>query len=172
MLFSRGGDDGAHRGLCWAVRRRSVDAAILLCEAPPFTFVLAQCLRQMQTDSVRKQKSVGGWLRDQPASSTRTLGCASPLIGSIWPKTLSNEGGHQEPVGAPEDRMTDRIRIFKHEAIPGCGSFEVRFPDGRESLFFCRDNIPARRLRRDMMDRATALETAKAVARAARDRLE
>ena len=55
--------------------------------------------------------------------------------------------------------MSDRIRIFKHEAIPGSGSFEVRFPDGRESLFFYWDNIPARRLRRDMMDRETALET-------------
>ena len=66
--------------------------------------------------------------------------------------------------------MTDRIRIFKHEAIPGSGSFEVRFQDGRESLFFYWDNIPARRLRRDMMDRDIALETAKAVARAARDR--
>ena len=24
--------------------------------------------------------------------------------------------------------MTDRIRIFKREAIPGCGSFEVHLP--------------------------------------------
>ena len=46
---------------------------------------------------------------------------------------------------------------------------EVRF-HGRESLFFYWGNIPARRLRQDMMDRETALETAKAVARAARDR--
>jgi hypothetical protein len=55
--------------------------------------------------------------------------------------------------------MSDRIRIFKHEAVPECGSFEVRFPDGRESLFFYSDNIPARRLRQDMMDRETAPET-------------
>jgi hypothetical protein len=27
------------------------------------------------------------------------------------------------------ERATDRIRFMKHEAIPGCGSFEVRFPD-------------------------------------------
>jgi hypothetical protein len=27
--------------------------------------------------------------------------------------------------------MTDRIRLIKHEAVPGCGSFEVRFPDDR-----------------------------------------
>jgi hypothetical protein len=25
--------------------------------------------------------------------------------------------------------MTDRVRIIKHEAVPDCGSFEVRFPD-------------------------------------------
>jgi hypothetical protein len=30
--------------------------------------------------------------------------------------------------------MTDRIRIIKHEAVPQCGSFEVRFPDGRPRL--------------------------------------
>jgi hypothetical protein len=27
--------------------------------------------------------------------------------------------------------MTNRIRILKHEAVKDCGSFEVRFPDGR-----------------------------------------
>jgi hypothetical protein len=27
---------------------------------------------------------------------------------------------------------TDRIHILKHEAVPGCGSFEVRFPDDRQ----------------------------------------
>jgi len=25
--------------------------------------------------------------------------------------------------------MTDRIRIIKHEAVPECGSYEVRFSD-------------------------------------------
>ena len=35
--------------------------------------------------------------------------------------------------------MSDRIRIFKHQAVPGSGSFEVRFPDARESLFFYWD---------------------------------
>ena len=32
--------------------------------------------------------------------------------------------------------MTDRIRIIKHEAVPDCGSYEVRFGDGRASKFF------------------------------------
>jgi hypothetical protein len=63
--------------------------------------------------------------------------------------------------------MTDRIRVIKHEAVPDCGSFEVRYPDGRPSQYFYRDDIPARRLRPETLDRETALEKAKAVARAA-----
>ena len=56
--------------------------------------------------------------------------------------------------------MTPPIRIIKHEAIPDCGSFEVRFGDGRPS-----------RLRPEMVDQATALEAAKAFAGAERDKL-
>ena len=41
--------------------------------------------------------------------------------------------------------MTDRIRIILHEAVPNCGSFEVRFPDGRESVYFYWDDIAGRR---------------------------
>ena len=63
------------------------------------------------------------------------------------------------------------IRIIKHEAVPQTGSFEVRFPDGRPSVYFYWDDIPARRLRPETFDRASALKKAKAVARAARARL-
>ena len=63
--------------------------------------------------------------------------------------------------------MTDRIRIIKHEAVPGCGSFEVRYADDRPSQFFHWDDIPARRLRPETLDRETALEQAKAAASAA-----
>ena len=63
------------------------------------------------------------------------------------------------------------IRIIKHEAVPQTGSFEVRYPDGRPSIYFYWDDIPARRLRPETLDRAAALEKAKAVARAARARL-
>ena len=56
----------------------------------------------------------------------------------------------------------DRIRIVKHEAVPGCGSFEVQFPD-RPSQYFYWDDIPARRLRPETLDRETALEKAKAL---------
>jgi hypothetical protein len=36
-----------------------------------------------------------------------------------------------------------RVRIIKHEAVPGCGSFEVRFADGRDSIYFSWDDNPA-----------------------------
>lgn len=62
------------------------------------------------------------------------------------------------------------IRIIKHEAVPDCGSFEVRFPDGRPSQYFYWDDIAARRLRPDLMERDAALEKAKAVARAAQEK--
>jgi hypothetical protein len=61
------------------------------------------------------------------------------------------------------------IRIIKHEAVLDCGSFEVRFADGRPSRYFYWDDIPARRLRPETLDRETALEQAKAVARTAKE---
>jgi len=63
--------------------------------------------------------------------------------------------------------MSNRIRIVKHEAVPGFGGFEVRFPDGHESVYFYWDDLPSRRLRPETLDRETALEKAEAVARAA-----
>jgi hypothetical protein len=43
---------------------------------------------------------------------------------------------------------TARMRIIKHEAVAGCGSFEVRFADGREFFFgrsgFVRHLFPGR----------------------------
>lgn len=65
-----------------------------------------------------------------------------------------------------------RIRIIRHEAVPDCGSFEVRFPDGRPSRYFYWDNLPGRRMRPEVVDSATAEGQAKALARAEQDRLE
>ena len=67
--------------------------------------------------------------------------------------------------------MRSAIRIIKHEAVPDCGSFEVRFPDDRPSQYIYWDDLPSRRLNPETLDRETALEQAKAVARAARKRL-
>ena len=62
---------------------------------------------------------------------------------------------------------TARVQIIKHGTFPESGSFEVRFADGRPSQYFYWDDIPARRMRPETLDRETALEQAKAVARAA-----
>jgi hypothetical protein len=66
--------------------------------------------------------------------------------------------------------MTDRIRIVKHEAVPSCGSYEVRFADGREPRFFYFDDVPSRRLRPELLTREQARELARAFARAERDK--
>ena len=65
--------------------------------------------------------------------------------------------------------MPNRIRIIRHEAVPKCGSFEVRFADGRKSRFFYLDDVLARRLR-PTCSPANRLEQAKAFARAERDK--
>jgi len=41
------------------------------------------------------------------------------------------------------------VRLIKHEAIPDCGSFEVRFDDGRLSVYF--EDLPGRRLGPDLV---------------------
>lgn len=66
----------------------------------------------------------------------------------------------------------NRIRIIRHEAVPQCGSFEVRFPDGRPSKYFYWDDLAGRRMRREVVDSATAEEEAKSLARAEQDKLQ
>ena len=56
--------------------------------------------------------------------------------------------------------------------IPDCGSYEVRFPDGRPSKYFYFENLPSRRLRPDLVEQATAEQDAKRFARAEQDRLD
>jgi hypothetical protein len=63
------------------------------------------------------------------------------------------------------------IRLIRHEVIPKCGSFEVRFPDSTPSRYFYWDDPPSRRLRPDLVDGETALEQARTFARAQRERL-
>jgi hypothetical protein len=38
--------------------------------------------------------------------------------------------------------MGMRVRLIRHEAVPKCGSYEIRFPDGRASRFVYWDDIP------------------------------
>jgi hypothetical protein len=63
------------------------------------------------------------------------------------------------------------VRLIKHEAIPQCGSFEVRFSDGRPSQYFYWEDLPGRRLRQDLETSEVALQRAKALARAERERV-
>ena len=51
--------------------------------------------------------------------------------------------------------MTGRIRI--NEAVPQCGSFEVRYPDGRPSVYFYWDALPSRRLNPATLEPEVAL---------------
>jgi hypothetical protein len=62
--------------------------------------------------------------------------------------------------------MPHRVRIIKHEPVPRCGSYEVRFPDGRPSQFFYFDDVAGRRPRSDTVDSATAKLAAQLLARA------
>lgn len=68
--------------------------------------------------------------------------------------------------------MADRIRVIPHEAMPLCGSFEVRFPDGRPSRYFYWDDIAGRRLRPDLVDSWTAKRDARMFARVQQDELD
>ena len=65
-----------------------------------------------------------------------------------------------------------RVRLIRHEAVPECGFFEVRFPDGGPSRFIYWDDIAGRRLRPEMVDGAKAGHRTKAYARAELDRLD
>jgi hypothetical protein len=75
--------------------------------------------------------------------------------GPIKRPWLSEDQGRQPP--------PDRIRIIKHEAIPGCGSYEVRFPDDRESRYFYSDALPSRRLRPETLDPETASDKGRGI---------
>jgi len=61
-------------------------------------------------------------------------------------------------------RQTDQ-----DEAVPKCGSFEVRFPDGRPSEYFYWDDLTVCRLRPDLVASEVPLEQAKALASAGRE---
>lgn len=65
----------------------------------------------------------------------------------------------------------DPIRIIPHEIIPDCGSFEVRFADGRKSIYRYWDDDPGRRLRPETFTKAEALRQVHEIARAEREKL-
>jgi hypothetical protein len=68
--------------------------------------------------------------------------------------------------------MQNRVRMIPHEAVPKCGSYEVRFPDGRPSRFYYWDDIAGRRLRPDLLTSEQALRDARTLAKSEQNRLE
>ena len=63
------------------------------------------------------------------------------------------------------------VRLNEHETIPQTGSYELRFSDGRPSVYFYFDDDPGRRSITGKMTGAEASEKGKALARAERDKL-
>ena len=59
----------------------------------------------------------------------------------------------------------DNIRIIKHEIIPDTGSIEVKYADGRKSVYFYWDEDPGRRSIRGTMTLDQAKEEARELAR-------
>jgi hypothetical protein len=67
-----------------------------------------------------------------------------------------------------------KIRLVRHTAapaVPDCGSFEVRFPDGRPSVYFYWDDNPGRRSITRQMSSEEAEQKAKALAGTEQDKL-
>lgn len=67
---------------------------------------------------------------------------------------------------------TMAVRLFEHEAVPGTGSFEVCFADGRTSVYFYFDDLPSRRLRSEQTVREQAPDRATMFARIMRGLIE
>jgi hypothetical protein len=63
------------------------------------------------------------------------------------------------------------IRILKHESVPQTGCYEVRFPDGRPSVYHYFDDNHGRRSITGTLTDAEALQAAKALARLEQDKL-
>jgi hypothetical protein len=58
--------------------------------------------------------------------------------------------GNKRARGSVSDRGP--IRIIKHEAVPNCGSYEVKYSDGQPSRYFYFEDVPGRRLRSEQMN--------------------
>ncbi|MFB6451188.1 hypothetical protein [Bradyrhizobium tunisiense] len=67
--------------------------------------------------------------------------------------------------------MTCPITIKEHEAVPDTGSYEVRFAEGRPSVYFYWDDLPGQRLDPNLLTSKQAEAAAKQLARAVRDKL-
>jgi hypothetical protein len=68
-----------------------------------------------------------------------------------------------------------KIRLLKHTAapqVPDSGSYEVRFPDGRPSLYFYWDDNPGHASITHSLNSEEAERKAKALAQTEQEKLE
>ena len=68
-----------------------------------------------------------------------------------------------------------KVRLLRHTAapaVPDCGSYEARFPDGRSSTYFYWDDNPGRRSITQKLRSEEAESRAKALARTEQDKLD
>jgi hypothetical protein len=66
----------------------------------------------------------------------------------------------------------DPIRIIPHRGVDDdCGSIEVWFADGRQSVRFYWDNLVTRRMRSNVLTRQEAIDGATALARTEMEKL-
>jgi hypothetical protein len=71
--------------------------------------------------------------------------------------------------------VSKKIRLLRHTAapaVPDSGGYEVRFPDGRPSIYFYFDDNPGRRSITQSMSSEDAELKAKVLARIERDKLD
>lgn len=67
-----------------------------------------------------------------------------------------------------------KIRLLRHTsapAVPDAGSYEVRFPDGRPSIYFYWDDNPGRASITQAMNSKEAARKAQELARTEQDKL-
>jgi hypothetical protein len=105
----------------------------------------------------------------RPGRVCRRLGYLAGLA-IVRSAATAQHAAASQPARSAESLGMSNVRLIMHEVSPRCGSFEVRYLDGRPSTYFYWDDLPSRLLRPDLVDGATALEPAKALARAERDR--
>jgi hypothetical protein len=94
----------------------------------------------------------------------------STLLDRGW---LDLDQPHATAVGSnPPMAEGDLIRIIPHRGVDDdCGSLEVWFADGRNSVTFYWDNLVSRRVDPNTLARKEAIEKATALARAEMDKL-
>jgi len=136
------------------------------------------------TEKARNELIVRQLVQD-PAAFAATAAGQPALIASkeavAFPESIARETSRKGPRilggdAAGEGWSVVRMRILRHIAapqLPDTGSYEVRFPDGRASVYFYFDDNPGRRSNHpNRLTQAEAEQVAKELARAEQDKLD